>query len=145
MFVCSLFLFAASMSAAPMVRVIAVKDSHTIVVDDRGVAAEVKLAQVVVAPDDEAAATSYLRQSLANAWVMIETDSTGASFVYRSPDALFINGELSRRAFASAGPRMTYLGESMPGPKREEKSVAPRTPAPRVIASAPRPRRTRRR
>ena len=116
------------MTAAPMVRVIAVKDSHTIVVDNRGVAADVRLAQVVIAPDDEEAATSYLRQTLTNSWVMIDSGASGA-FVYRSPDALFVNGELSRRAYAAQGARMTYLGESMPGAKHEEKRVAPPMPA----------------
>jgi len=138
-------LFAAfEVTAAPMLRVIAVKDSHTIVVDNRGVAAEVKLAQVVVAPADEESAAAYLRQSLSGSWVMIESDATGAAFVYRSPDALFINGELARGAFRFGGTHMTYVGEVMPGAKRVEKAP-PGAAAPHVSASVPHRRRTRRR
>jgi len=137
-------LFAAfQMTAAPMLRVIAVKDSHTIVVDNRGVAADVRLAQVVVAPADEEAATAYLRQSLDNSWVMIENDATGAAFVYRSPDALFVNGELARGAFRSMGTPMVYVGEVTPGARHVEK--APAAPHARVTASVPHRHRIRRR
>ena len=138
-------LFAAfQMTAAPMLRVIAVKDSHTIVVDNRGVAADVRLAQVVIAPADEEAASAYLRQSLSNSWVMIESDATGAAFVYRSPDALFVNAELARGAFRSTGTHMVYVGEVTPGAKRLEKTP-PKAPAPHVTASVPHRHRTRRR
>ena len=137
------FVFSFQLSAAPMVRVLSIKDARTIVVDNRGVATEVTLAQVVIPPADEAAATSYLRQSLTNAWVMVERDAGGAVFVYRSPDALFVNGELARRAYAMTGTSMVYLGEVNPGPRRVERSVAPaRAPAPHT---APVHRRRRRR
>ena len=94
LFVLTLLVFSFHLSAAPMLRVLSVKDARTIVVVNRGVAAEVTLAQVVVPPTEEEAASAYLRQSLTNAWVMIETDARGESFVYRSPDALFVNGEM---------------------------------------------------
>ena len=110
------------MTAAPMVRVVSVKNARTVVIDDRGVAAEVTLAQVVIPPAEEEAAAEYLRKTLANAWVMMETDERGAAFLYRSPDAMFVNGELARRAYAIPGVPMTFLGEVNPGPRIVEKA-----------------------
>lgn len=124
-----------------MVRVLSVKDARTIVVDHRGVAAEVRLAQVVIPPADEAAAIAYLRQSLTNAWVMVESDAFGAAFVYRSPDALFVNGELARRAYATPGTPMIYLGEVTPGPRQ---ATPARAPAPRKAAPVQHHHRRRR-
>src|ERR1043165_7677791 len=89
--------FSLSLSASPMLRVVAVKDARTIVVDNRGRATDVTLAQVIVPPHEEEAAATYLRQSLVNSWVMIESDARGGSFVYRSPDAMFVNGALAQR------------------------------------------------
>jgi len=103
-----------------MLRVVSVKDARTIVVDNRGVATDVVLAQIVVPPSEEEAAAAYLRQSLVNSWVMIERDARGESFVYRSPDAMFVNGELARRAYVVGRDRMTYVGEVTPGPRRVE-------------------------
>jgi hypothetical protein len=54
---------------------------------------------------------------------MVETDARGESYVYRSPDALFINGELSRRAYLGPSVQMTYVGDVMPGPRRAEPAV----------------------
>jgi len=136
LFVFTFLAFSLQLSAAPMVRVISIKDARTIVVDNRGIANEVSLSQVVIPPNDEEAATAYLRQSLTNSWVMIESDARGGSFVYRSPDALFINGELSRRAYATLGDHMTYLGELSPGPQRKEAAPAKttaKTPVPRIV------------
>jgi len=112
-----------SLSAAPMVRVISIKDSRTVVVDDRGVAAEVTLAQVVIPPAEEEAAAAYLRKTLVNSWVMMERDERGA-YLYRSPDALFVNGALATRAYAQSGAEMIFLGEVSPGPRVVEKQVA---------------------
>ena len=111
-----------SVTAAPMVRVISVKDSHTVVVDNRGVAAEVTLAQVVIPHAEEAAAAAYLRKTLVNAWVMMERDDRGA-YLYRSPDAMFVNGALATRAYTQTGPEMIYLGEVNLGPRVVEKKA----------------------
>lgn len=123
-----------------MVRVVSVRNARTIVVDNRGIAAEVALAQVVIPPAEEAAAAAYLRDTLTGAWVMVETDARGQSYVYRSPDSMFINGALSRRAYATRNaPQMIYLGEVMPGPRRAE--TPPRTVAVKKVPPPPRPHR----
>ena len=87
-----LLFLACSVHASPMLRVISVKNARTLVVDNRGVAAEITLGQVVIPPAEEEAAAAYLRNTLTGAWVMVETDVRGESYVYLSPDALFING-----------------------------------------------------
>jgi|ERR1051326_2575149 hypothetical protein len=126
--------FSLSLSASPMLRVVAVKDARTIVVDNRGVATDVTLAQVIVPPHEEEAAAAYLRQSLVNSWVMIESDARGGSFVYRSPDAMFVNGALAQRVYANGGGvAMTYVGEVTPGPQKAtptKKTTPARAPAP---------------
>ena len=128
--------FAIRSHAATMLHVIDVRDSQTIVVDNHGVAADVKLAQVLVAPADEANAVAWMRESLVNSWVMLESAPNGATFVYRSPDALFVNGELTRRAYDFRGAQMTYLGEVNPGARRTE---ATPKPAAKKTASLPPP------
>jgi hypothetical protein len=127
-----LLVLACSVHASPMLRVIAVKNARTLVVDNRGVAAEITLGQVVIPPAEEDAAAAYLRNTLTGAWVMVETDVRGAAYVYRSPDALFINGELARRAYLGWTVPMIYLGEVMPGPRRAE-------PALRAVKAKPMP------
>ena len=109
-----------------------------VVVDNRGVAADIKLAQVLVAPSDEANAVAWLRESVVNSFVMIETDTHGDSFVYRSPDAVFVNGELSRRAYDFHGAQMMYLGEVTPGARRVETktTVVKKSPPPPKRASS---------
>ena len=128
-------------TAAPRVRVVDVKDSHTIVVDNRGIAATVRLAQSVVPPDEEQAAAAYLRNALVSSWVLVETDARGESYVYRSPDGLFVNGELARRAYASGRTTMVWLGESNPGPQRTVTRSEPKAKA--VSMTPPRPQRAR--
>jgi hypothetical protein len=128
-----LLFLACSVHASPMLRVISVKNARTLIVDNRGVAAEITLGQVVIAPAEEEAAAAYLRNTLTGAWVMVETDVRGESYVYRSPDALFINGELSRRAFLGSSVQMTYVGDVMPGPRRAE-------PVVKVVKAKPMPR-----
>ena len=134
-----LLFLACSVHASPMLRVVSVKNARTLVVDNRGVAAEITLGQVVIPPAEEEAAAAYLRHTLTGAWVLVETGAQGESYVYRSPDALFVNGALSRRAYLGASVQMTYGGEVMPGPRRAEPAVkvvkAKPTPPP------PRPRR----
>jgi hypothetical protein len=122
-----LVLSATTLFAAPMARVIDVKDARTLIVDRGGIAHEVKLGDVIIAPGDEAAAIGYLRSMLVERYVMLESGAHGESYVYRSPDALFINGELSRRAYLNPPTKMTILGESSPGPEHRE----PPPPKPR--------------
>lgn len=126
-----LVLSASSLFAAPMVRVIAVKDAKTLIVDRAGVAGEVKLGDVVIPPGEETAAVDYLRTKVVERYVMVESNARGEAYVYRSPDALFINGELLRRAYLSRGTEMVIVGESSPGPERTT-GGAPATRAPRA-------------
>jgi len=115
-------------------RVARVIDSHTIALDG---GATVTLRGVDIPPPDEAMAADYLRSLLGNCWVLVENGD-----VYRSPDGLYVNGQLITHAYRSTS-RMTYLGESMPGPRTRTAAPAPATrgAAPR---SAPRhvPRRS---
>jgi hypothetical protein len=137
-----LFALFAFESHAAMVRVIAVKNARTLVIDNRGVAAEVTLAQIVIPPAEEAEAVAYLRAQLTNAWVLVETDARGESYLYRSPDSLFVNGAMARRAYATHGIAMTYLGEVMPGPKEPEAKAKREAPKAKP-APAPHARRKR--
>ena len=127
-------LVALPIGAGTMVRVARVIDSRTIVLDG---GATVTLRGVDVAPADEAMAAGYLRSILGNNWVLVENGGD----VYRSPDALYVNGQLITHAYRGAA-RMTYLGESMPGPRGHSVAPAPR-PTP-VVRKAP-PRRAPRR
>ena len=111
-------LSASSLFAAPMVRVTGVKDAKTLIVDRAGVAGEVKLGDVVIPPGEETAAIEFLRTKVVERYVMIEANASGEAYVYRSPDALFINGELLRRAYLSRGTEMIIIGESYPGPNK---------------------------
>ncbi len=114
-----------------MVRVARVIDSHTIVLDG---GATVTLRGVEIPPADEAIATDYLRSLLGNAWVLAEDGD-----IYRSPDGLYINGQLITHAYRGAA-RMTYLGESMPGPRTAKTTSTVTTPAPRGAAPRHAPR-----
>lgn len=126
-------LFALPISGTPMARVGRVIDSRTIVLDG---GATVTLRGVDIPPADEALAADYLRALLGNSWVLVEDGD-----VYRSPDALYVNGQLITHAYRHAA-RMTYLGESMPGSRAHATAPAPRaTPSAR---KAP-PRRAQRR
>ncbi len=137
---------AAAAAAAPMVRVIGVKDSRTLIVDRTGVAAAIRLAQIVVAPAEEGAATEYLRTALVSSWVLVETDARGESYVYRSPDGLFVNAELARRAWTSGHTAMVYLGEVDPAPQRTATRAPSKTKAKAKTPSnvkPPKPQRAR--
>lgn len=96
---------ATTAAAIPMSRVLAVRDSHTLIVQTNGVQYAVSMKGIDVGPEDEARAADYLRRLLANSWVLIENGD-----VYRSPDGLFVNGEIARRAWRTS-PNMKYLGE----------------------------------
>jgi hypothetical protein len=113
-----LVLSATALPAAPMARVTGVKDARTLIIEGAGLPREVKLADVVIPPGEEAMAIAFLRDKLVMRYVMIETGARGESYVYRSPDSLFVNGEVARRAYLVQGTRMTIIGESAPGPER---------------------------
>ena len=85
-----------------MAHVVGVRDSHTILVEDKGALSVVTLRNVSVMADEEAPATDYLRRLLANSWVYIDNGD-----VYRAPDALYINGDMNRHAWRT----MRILGE----------------------------------
>jgi hypothetical protein len=134
---------------AGMVRVIGVVDGRTLIVERRGVAEKVQLAGIALT--DDASAQVLMKWTLVSSWVMLEAQPDGAHFVYRSPDALFVNRELVLRGFARATlPAIepaqhvvvTYLGTL--------KGVGVRAPAARGTGSEStrprpaRPSRTRR-
>lgn len=100
-FISVLVLMAAAFAAdAAMVRVVAVEDGRTIVVERNGARERVRLAGVNVIDDPRA--RELLRWTALDAWVMLEAAGRGEALVYRSPDALFLNRELVVRGFARA-------------------------------------------
>lgn len=116
-FVYALCLFALNTSAAAsMVRVVEVTDARTIVVDDAGRRSTVHLAGIELADDDTAPAAQYLRGLTLGMWVLVD-----GNFIYRSPDGLYINGEMSRHPWRTST-RMRYLGESDPARSNESTS-----------------------
>jgi len=132
-----------------MVRVTGIEDAHTIVVEDAGIRQRVTLGGVVIT--DAGAAKTLLEWTLVSRWVMLEQRGS-AYFVYRSPDALFVNRELVARGYARASMQevepethliVTYLGVIDPPAVRRpsEKKVPPKAavrPAPaRGSGSAP--------
>jgi hypothetical protein len=117
---------------AAMVRVIAVQDGRTLIVEHEQTRATIRLAGVVIT--DATRATELLRWTVGTAWVLVEKHPSGEHLVYRSPDALFINRELVLRGYARATLhgiepepqlRVTYLGQWNPsGPAL----TAPKSP-----------------
>jgi hypothetical protein len=55
--------------------------------------------------------------------------------VYRSPDGLYVNGELQRHAWRSS-PGMRYLGVADPGPRARAESARVRRPSPSARAGS---------
>lgn len=100
--VCAVLLIHASCLAAAMSRVVEVRDSRTVVVQSNGIAVVIQLREVVVPNGDEPAAVEYLRRTLDGRWVYAENGD-----VYRSPDGLYLNDAMRRRAWLGA----TYIGE----------------------------------
>ena len=98
--------FSASASAS-MIRAAGAVDRQTILLEG-GV--PLRLRGVDLPVDEEPAGREYLQRLVAGHWVYVEDGD-----VYRSPDALFINGEMTRRAWKSET-KMTWLGESFPAP-----------------------------
>lgn len=132
---CVSFLVLATSSPAAMVRVAAVTDSHTIVLDG---GKSVALRGVVVPAEEETMARDYLARLVVGWWVMVESNGD----VYRSPDALFINGEVARRAYLSPIVKAVFLGELYDGPRKPDPAPAGRA---RVTASRTSAARRRRR
>jgi hypothetical protein len=110
-----------------MFRVIAVRDSRTLVVAgaDR-VQRLVALRGVDVPPELEAEAVAHLRRIVEHTWVLVESNGD----VYRSPDVLFVNGEMIRRAWRTKTTDMTYHGELDLGPREETKPARGKTASP---------------
>ena len=151
-FLCSLCLPA----AGNVVRIVAVHDASTIVVEQGRSSVHVRLAGIEII--DPVAARTLLEWTLTGRWVMLERKEGGGAFVYRSPDALFINRELVAQGFARATARevmpenrviVTYLGRLDP-PVRKGPAVKPAparengTGASRRSSTRPSPRRRRR-
>ncbi len=118
---------------ATMVRVIDVIDARTIVVDDNGRRTTVVIAGIALSDTETADAAAYLRRLVFGQWVLVEP----GGFVYRSPDALSVNGEMARHPWRGV-PRYIYLGTIDPG-KTQKAAVTPKAPA----APTKRPPRTR--
>ncbi len=118
------FFFALRLEGA-MVRVTGVEDARTLVVERNGKPERVTLAGVAIT--DDASARALLEWTLVSRWVSLE-EASGGHFVYRSPDALFVNRELVLRGFARATlpgiepvshVPVTYLGTlNPPAPSR---------------------------
>lgn len=124
------FIPAGLVAAVPMARVVNVIDSHTIRVELDGRRVSVALSGVVVSPSEEDAAIEYLHRLVDGAWVYIEDGN-----VYRSPDGLFVTGEMQRHAWWST-PNMRYLGLADPGPRTAAaKTTAVKPPSPGKAAS----------
>lgn len=115
-----------------MARVAAVVDSRTVILETDGIGKEAKLARVTIAPHDERSAREYLQRTIGSAWVLVEPAPDGV-FLYRSPDSLFVNGEMARGAYLQPGTAMVWLGEAGPGasaaPRRQTTARAARPPA----------------
>lgn len=125
-----------------MLRVTAIQDGRTIVVDAAGKSEMLRLAGVEIT--DEVRARELLRWTVGSSWVMAERSGDGWR-VWRSPDALFINAELVLRGFARptqpgiAQPpqaMVTYLGElNLQAPEKKETSGKKVTPSRRQNGS----------
>lgn len=113
-------LFTSAPASASMLRAAGAADRQTILLEGGGT---LRLRGVDLPADEEPAAREYLQRLVGGLWIYVENGD-----VYRSPDALFINGEMARRAWKS-GPKMTYLGPSFPTPPRR---TAARTATPRA-------------
>lgn len=85
---------------ASMVRVLGVTDGRTLVVERGGTQLQVNLAGIELIDDRNARA--LMQWTLVSSWVMLDEQPGGGFYVYRSPDALFVNRELVARGFARA-------------------------------------------
>ena len=129
------FFFVATLSVsasapASMIRAAGAVDRQTILLEG---GAALRLRGVDLPVDEEPAAREYLQRLVAGHWVYVEDGD-----VYRSPDALFINGEMARRAWKSVT-KMTWLGESFPAPpsRSPTRAATSRAPSARSPHRAP--------
>jgi hypothetical protein len=133
-----ILLLVALRAEAYMARVVEIRDGHTIVIEHNGRQETVTLGGITTT--DEIQARALLQWTLEHSWVLVESHD-GAAFVYRSPDALFINRELVLRGYARAtrndiDPQptamVTYLGIvhplDAPAAKPAGKAKTPKTP-----------------
>jgi hypothetical protein len=127
-----------------MARVTAVSENATLIVEKDAKSVEVKLAGVEIT--DMLGARELLQWSVVRSWVMLEGTDAQA-YVYRSPDAMFINRELVERGYARATLAgiekpltvpVTYHGQLQLGPRPPVKSGAP-APRPRTGSRTSRP------
>ena len=109
-----------------MVRVVGVADARTLIIESNGRQERIRLGGIAVT--DEMRAAELLRWTAGGSFVFVEKQPDGEHFVWRSPDALFLNREVVLRGFARATQpgveaesnlRVTYLGiVDPPGPQR---------------------------
>ena len=109
-----------------MVKVVAVADARTLIIESNGQQESIRLSGIAIT--DEMRAAELLRWTAGGAYVFLEKRADGGHFVWRSPDALFLNREVVLRGFARATQagveaesnlRVTYLGiVDPPGPQR---------------------------
>jgi hypothetical protein len=151
-----LTLFIALRAEGAMVRVTAIENSRTLIVERNGKPERVTLAGVAIT--DDPSARALLEWTLVSRWVSLE-EMAGGHFVYRSPDALFVNRELVLRRFARATlpgiepvshVPVTYLGTldlpaPSPAPTVKSASGSRTDNAPSVRRSTSRSRRPGRR
>jgi hypothetical protein len=139
-----------SLDAAPMARVLAVANGHSLLIERAGTQTTIELAGVVIT--DEPGSRALLEWTLALNWVLLEKQSDGGYFVYRTPDALFINPELVTRGLARATMDVvatpthvivTYLGTIDPNalPPRAPVPKLRKTPAPETGSGTNRPKK----
>jgi endonuclease YncB( thermonuclease family) len=96
-------LVSAAVYAAPMVRAVRAVDGTTLEIDDAGSRRTIRLAGVEVPPGYSPQSAPYQRlaadaltRAVAGRWVMVEEDGGAGAYVYRSPDAWFVNREMIR-------------------------------------------------
>ena len=116
-------LFATHAVARPMSRAIAVNDSRTITVETDGRQEKITLRGFEIDAGDERDAAAYLAGLIRESWLYVENGD-----VYRSPDGLYVNGEMARHAWLTT-PGMKYLGPLDLAPQTK-KPPAPKISAP---------------
>jgi hypothetical protein len=85
--------------AASMVRVVAAPDGRSLTIDDGATRSTVTLAGVepLGAPMQSQA---FLERTAVGSWVMLDRDSSGAAYAFRSPDGTMLNTLLIREGYA---------------------------------------------
>jgi len=125
-FALSFFVFPAF--GAGMAHITSVVDSRTLIIEEEGTRLSIRLAGVVVPIQDEAQAVDFLRRTTASGWVLVERDAAhpGEGWLYRSPDGLFVNGEMNRAGYRDGRTPMMWLGESYAGPREAPAPAKPK-------------------